>query len=45
MTEHDIEDYLQDVLETIQSCGRFIEGMYYDQFTSDENNFCCESCA
>jgi uncharacterized protein with HEPN domain len=36
MTERDIEDYLQDILETIESCERFIEGMDYDQFTSDE---------
>ena len=36
MTERDIGDYLQDILETIESCERFIEGMDYDQFTSDE---------
>ncbi len=36
MTERDIGDYLQDILETIESCERFIEGMNYDQFTSDE---------
>jgi uncharacterized protein with HEPN domain len=36
MTEREIGDYLQDILETIESCERFIEGMDYDQFTSDE---------
>jgi uncharacterized protein with HEPN domain len=36
MIERDIGDYLQDILETIESCERFIEGMDYDQFVSDE---------
>lgn len=36
MTERDVEDYLQDILETIESCERFIEGMDFDQFISDE---------
>lgn len=36
MTERDVEDYLQDILETIESCERFIDGMDFDQFVSDE---------
>ncbi|WP_229395768.1 DUF86 domain-containing protein [Methanosarcina sp. DH1] len=27
---------MQDILETIESCERFIEGMDFDQFVSDE---------
>jgi uncharacterized protein with HEPN domain len=34
MSERDIGDYLQDILETIESCERFIEGMDFDQFVS-----------
>ena len=45
MIERDIGDYLQDILETIERCERFIEGMDYDQFVSDEKNyFCRKSC-
>ncbi|MPN11395.1 hypothetical protein SDC9_158696 [bioreactor metagenome] len=29
MIERDVGDYLQDILETIESCERFIEGMDY----------------
>ena len=36
MTERDVGDYLQDILETIESCERFIEGMDFDQFVYDE---------
>ena len=36
MIERNVEDYLQDILETIKSCERFIEGMDFDQFVSDE---------
>ncbi len=36
MIERDVRDYLQDILETIESCERFIEGMDFDQFVSDE---------
>lgn len=36
MTERTIRDYLQDILDTIESCERFIEGMDFDQFVSDE---------
>lgn len=36
MIERDAGDYLQDILETIESCERFIEGMDFDQFVSDE---------
>ncbi len=36
MIEHNVGNYLQDILETIKSCERFIEGMDFDQFVSDE---------
>jgi uncharacterized protein with HEPN domain len=36
MTERTVRDYLHDILDTIESCERFIEGMDFDQFTSDE---------
>jgi uncharacterized protein with HEPN domain len=36
MIELDVGDYLQDILETIESCERFIKGMNFDQFISDE---------
>jgi len=36
MNERDVGDYLQDILETIESCERFIEGMDFDQFVYDE---------
>lgn len=36
MTERDVGDYLQDILEKIESCERFTEGMDFDQFVSDE---------
>lgn len=36
MTERTIRDYLQDILDTIESCERFIEGMDFDEFISDE---------
>lgn len=36
MTERTIRDYLHDILDTIESCERFIEGMDFDQFVSDE---------
>ncbi|MDQ1276806.1 MAG: hypothetical protein QG610_2384 [Euryarchaeota archaeon] len=36
MIERDVGDYLQDILETIESCERFIKGMDFDQFLSDE---------
>ncbi len=36
MTEREAGDYLQDILETIESCERFIEGMEFDQFVFDE---------
>jgi uncharacterized protein with HEPN domain len=41
MIERDVGNYLQDILETIESCERFVKGMDFDQFVSDEkNNFC-----
>lgn len=36
MTERTIRDYLQDILDTIESCEHFIEGMDFDEFVSDE---------
>jgi uncharacterized protein with HEPN domain len=36
MTERTIRDYLQDILDTIESCELFIEGMDFDEFVSDE---------
>lgn len=36
MTERTVSDYLHDILNTIESCERFIEGMDFDQFVSDE---------
>jgi uncharacterized protein with HEPN domain len=36
MTEREVRDYLQDILNTIESSEHFIEGMDFDQFTSDE---------
>jgi uncharacterized protein with HEPN domain len=36
MTERTVRDYLHDILDTIKSCERFIEGMDFDQFVSDE---------
>lgn len=36
MTECTIRDYLQDILDTIESCESFIEGMDFDEFVSDE---------
>jgi uncharacterized protein with HEPN domain len=36
MIERNVGDYLQDILETINICERFIEGMDFDQFSSDE---------
>jgi uncharacterized protein with HEPN domain len=36
MIECDVGNYLQDILETIESCERFIKGMDFDQFISDE---------
>jgi uncharacterized protein with HEPN domain len=36
MTERTVRDYLHDILDTIESCERFIEGMDFDQFVSDE---------
>jgi len=36
MTKRNVGDYLQDILETIESCESFIEGMNFDQFASDE---------
>ena len=36
MIELNVGYYLQDILETIKSCERFIEGMDFDQFVSDE---------
>ena len=36
MTERDVGDYLQDILETIESCECFIEGMDFNQFVSDK---------
>ncbi len=36
MIERDVGDYLQDILETIESCERFIKRMNFDQFVSDE---------
>jgi uncharacterized protein with HEPN domain len=36
MTERTIRDYLQDILDTIESCEHFIQGMDYNEFISDE---------
>ena len=36
MIELNVGYYLQDILETIKSCERFIEGMDFDKFVSDE---------
>ncbi|MGB9929986.1 MAG: DUF86 domain-containing protein [Methanosarcina sp.] len=30
------QDYLQDILDTIESCERFIEGMDFEDFVSDK---------
>ena len=31
MKEHTVKNYLHDILDTIESCERFIEGMDFDQ--------------
>ena len=36
MIERTVRDYLQDILDTIESCESFIEGMNFDEFISDE---------
>lgn len=36
MTEREVRDYLQDILNTIESSEHFIEGMDFEQFISDE---------
>lgn len=32
MTERDIRDYLQDILNTIDMAEQFVNGMTFDQF-------------
>lgn len=44
MIKRDVGDYLQDILEKIESCERFIKGMNFDQFISDEKKNCHKSC-
>ncbi|MBT9314000.1 HepT-like ribonuclease domain-containing protein [Leptothoe spongobia] len=36
MTQRDIRDYLQDILNHIAAAERFINGMTFDDFQSDE---------